>query len=98
MKPIMIAPVTLSSTSVLVLALAPALAQDARPLAEAKLIIEHNATDADTGFQGFVDGEGWQQLIISGPDSEVVRFKARDGLAPLALTELFFETTEPLNA
>lgn len=68
------------------------------PLAEAKLIIEHNATDEDTGFQGFLDGEGWKTLTISGPGGAVVRFEALGGLAPLALTELFFETTEPLNA
>ena len=28
------------------------------PLKEAKLNIEHNATDKDTGFQGFIDSEG----------------------------------------
>jgi len=27
-------------------------------LKEAKLNIEHNATDEDTGFQGYVDSEG----------------------------------------
>src|SRR3989337_2334842 len=32
------------------------------PLKEAKLIIEHNATDKDTGFQGFIDSEGWHRL------------------------------------
>nr|MBA2295317.1 hypothetical protein [Actinomycetota bacterium] len=29
-------------------------------LKDAKLNIEHNATDKDTGFQGFVDSEGWR--------------------------------------
>jgi hypothetical protein len=28
------------------------------PLKEAKLNIEHNAKDEDTGFQGFLDSEG----------------------------------------
>src|SRR5262245_33203 len=37
------------------------------PLKEAKLIIEHNATDEDTGFQGFIDSEGWRQLDVTGP-------------------------------
>ena len=32
------------------------------PLKDAKLNIEHNATDLDTGFQGFIDSDGWQHL------------------------------------
>ena len=32
--------------------------EDTTPLKDAKLIIEHNATDEDAGFQGFVDSEG----------------------------------------
>ena len=30
------------------------------PLKEAKLLIEHNATGLDTGFQIFIDGEEWK--------------------------------------
>ena len=37
------------------------------PLKDAKLNIEHNATDEDTGFQGFIDSEGWRRLEIRGP-------------------------------
>ena len=37
------------------------------PLKEAKLIIEHNATDHDTGFQGFIDSEGWDHVELVGP-------------------------------
>ena len=43
-------------------------AQSAIPLKEAKLNIEHNATDHDTGFQGAIDSEGWKQLTVWGPD------------------------------
>ncbi len=69
------------------------------PLKEAKLNIEHNATDLDTGFQGFVDSEGWQDLEVRGPDGTVVlRFEALGSLGSLGLTELFFETVEPANA
>jgi hypothetical protein len=68
------------------------------PLKDAKLNIEHNATDEDTGFQGFIDSEGWQQLDVTGPDGEVLRFEGRGNLAELGLTELFFETVEPANA
>jgi hypothetical protein len=68
------------------------------PLKEAKLNIEHNATDLDTGFQGFLDSEGWQCLDVTGPDGQVLQFEGRGSVAELGLTELFFETVEPENA
>jgi len=68
------------------------------PLKDAKLNIEHNATDKDTGFQGFVDSEGWRRLDVRGPNGPVLTFKGRGTLAKLGLTELFFETVEPENA
>lgn len=71
---------------------------DAEPLKVAKLIIEHNATDEDTGFQGFVDGEGWENLVFTGPDGPVLEINGLGALGSLGLTELFFETVEPENA
>jgi hypothetical protein len=68
------------------------------PLKDAKLNIEHNATDEDTGFQGFIDSEGWRRLDVRGPDGQVLAFEARGRLAKLGLTELFFESVEPENA
>ena len=68
------------------------------PLKEAKLNIEHNATDKDTGFQGAIDSEGWKRLDVRGPDGQVLAFEARGTLADLGLTELFFESVEPENA
>ncbi len=68
------------------------------PLKDAKLNIEHNATDSDTGFQGFIDSEGWQRLDVKGPDGVVLSFEGRGKLAKLGLTELFFESVEPANA
>jgi hypothetical protein len=68
------------------------------PLKEAKLNIEHNATDEDTGFQGFIDSEGWRRLDVAGPRGQVLTFEGRGSLAKLGLTELFFETVEPENA
>ncbi len=68
------------------------------PLKDAKLNIEHNATDRDTGFQGFVDSEGWRRLDVRGPGGQVLTFEARGTLARLGLTELFFESVEPENA
>jgi hypothetical protein len=67
-------------------------------LKEAKLNIEHNATDHDTGFQGAVDSEGWQSLDLTGPNGFVLQFDAKGALGDLGLTELFFETVEPENA
>ena len=68
------------------------------PLKDAKLNIEHNATDKDTGFQGFVDSEGWRRLDVRGPGGAVLTFEGRGTLAKLGLTELFFESVEPENA
>ncbi len=68
------------------------------PLKDAKLNIEHNATDNDTGFQGFIDSEGWRRLEVRGPGGPVLEIEARDTFAKLGLTELFFESVEPENA
>jgi hypothetical protein len=64
----------------------------------AKLLIEHNATDEDTGFQGFADGDPWNELVIIDPDGEqILTVYPENGLFDFGLTELFFETSEPLN-
>ena len=81
-------------------AVLPALAKpkSSGVLKEAKLNIEHNATDHDTGFQGAVDSEGWQSLDLIGPNGAVLRIDGKGALGELGLTELFFETVEPENA
>jgi hypothetical protein len=68
------------------------------PLTEAKLNIEHNAKDEDTGFQGFLDSEGWNRIRVTGPDGRVLDFRGEGELGQLGLTELFFESVEPANA
>lgn len=68
------------------------------PLKEAKLNIEHNATDGDTGFQGFIDSEGWRRLEVRGPRGRVLALEGHGSLERLGVTELFFETVEPENA
>lgn len=67
------------------------------PFKEAKLIIEHNATDNDIGFQGFIDSEGWQLVEVNGPKGPVLRLEGLGALGRLGVTELFFETVEPAN-
>lgn len=71
---------------------------NATPLKEAKMIIEHNAKDNDTGFQGALDSEGWKWISVTGPNGEVLKFQGKGNLGNLGLTELFFETVEPANA
>jgi hypothetical protein len=89
----------LSAAAIVGLVFGPAFSQAKPPipLKDAKLNIEHNATDNDTGFQGFIDSEGWKQLDVTGPDGVVLTFKGRGKLGKLGLTELFFETVEPAN-
>lgn len=72
-------------------------ATESIPLKEAKLNIEHNAKDEDTGFQGFFDSEGWKSMTVTGPDGKVLDFNGKGELGKLGLTELFFETVEPEN-
>ena len=97
------AAVRVAALAGLVLGAATALTANAKskppiPLKEAKLNIEHNATDHDTGFQGAIDSDGWKRLDVTGPDGDVVlTFRGRGTLADLGLTELFFETVEPEN-
>ena len=86
----------LFAASLLALPVSPAFADMA--LKQAKIIIEHNATDLDTGFQAFVDADGWEKLEIKGPDGVVAEFSGKGTLNQFGLTEIFFETTEPENA
>jgi hypothetical protein len=72
--------------------------EDTPSMKAAKLLIEHNATDADTGFQGFADGDPWNELVISDPHGEqILTIYPENGLFDFGLTELFFETSEPPN-
>jgi hypothetical protein len=66
-------------------------------LTAAKLLIEHNSTDRDTGFQGFADGEPWNRLVID-PSDRLVQVDVEGSFVDFGLTELFFETHEPENA
>jgi len=69
------------------------------PFKTVKLLIEHNATDEDTGFQFFADADPWKKLSVRNPSGSVVLTITPQGkLRTLGLTEMFFETNEPPNA
>ena len=63
---------------------------------DSRIIIEINATDGDSGIQMFVDGEGWDWLIVFDPKwKTVLRARGSGGVGDTGLTELFFESAEP---
>ena len=63
---------------------------------DSRIIIEVNATDGDSGIQMFVDGEGWDSLIVFDPNwRRVLRVRGTGGVGETGLTELFFESAEP---
>ena len=42
------------------------------PYSDAKIIIEINSTDGDSGIQIFLDGEGWDFVDIISPDGTTI--------------------------
>lgn len=69
-----------------------------KPLAfaDARLIIEVNATDGDAGLQIFADAEPWKELAIFRPDGQqIIDFKTAGDVNNYGLTELFSESSEP---
>lgn len=65
---------------------------------EARLYIEHNATDEDTGFHGMFDQEGLSEGCIVTPDGTEVMFVNPTGkLDALGINQFFFESREPPN-
>jgi hypothetical protein len=67
-------------------------------LETAKLYIEHNATDADTGVHGLFGGEAWSKLCIWDPDGQPIMVVDPQGpLGDLTVSDLFFESREPPN-
>jgi hypothetical protein len=66
------------------------------PLADARIIIEINATDGDAGIQIFLDGEGWNLCQVSDPNGIIVlNIQASGSVGMQGITELFFESAEP---
>ncbi len=62
----------------------------------AKVYIEHNATDDDTGFHGIFGGEAWRELCLVDPDGNQIWLVDPQGqLHDLAVSDFFFESREP---
>ncbi len=71
---------------------------DGEPFETAKLYIEHNATDSDTGVHGLFGGEAWSELCIWNPAGELIMVVDPVGpLGDLRVADLFFESREPRN-
>ncbi len=87
----------LTTSLLAVLSLCQVAAADVK-LKQAKVIIEHNATDSDTGFQISLDADGWQKLELTGPAGPVAQFQPLGQIEGLGMTELFLETVEPANS
>ena len=67
-------------------------------LPSAKLIIEHNATDQDTGVHGAFDGLEWTKLCVYDPSGrQVLEVEPLGQLKDLAMSGIFFESNEPPN-
>ncbi len=71
---------------------------DAVEAAYTKMLIEHNATDEDTGFQGAFDADPWNKIDVCGPDGNILTIETHGSMRDVGLTELFYETQEPENA
>lgn len=64
----------------------------------AKLYIEHNATDEDTGVHGFFGGEAWAVLCLADPNgTSILIADPLEQFDRLAVSDLFFESREPSN-
>ena len=64
----------------------------------ARLYIEHNATDEDTGVHGLFGGEAWRSLCITSPGgARLLEVSPLAALRNLGLADLFFESREPEN-
>ncbi len=65
----------------------------------AKVYIEHNATDEDTGIHGLIGGEPWETVCVTAPNStRLWTLEPTDHLGALGVSDFFWESNEPPNA
>jgi hypothetical protein len=66
---------------------------------DAKIFIEHNATDEDTGVHALFAADGWTELCVTDPNGDrLVVVKPEGQLGDLGLADLFWESREPENS
>ena len=59
--------------------------------------IEVNATDGDVGFHALLDAPGWRRVRLDDANGDKVFFaKPLHGARDQGMTEIFFESSEPL--
>ncbi len=62
----------------------------------AKIYIEHNATDEDTGLHGLIGGEPWRSVCVTAPDgTQLWGMEPADRLQDLGVSDFFWESNEP---
>lgn len=67
------------------------------PFDEAEIFFELNNTDGDLGIHALIDGEAWKRLKIEDPwGRKLLDVKLKGRLRRQGLTEIFFESAEPV--
>ena len=62
----------------------------------AKVYIEHNATDEDTGIHGLIGGAPWRSVCVTAPDgTRLWAIQPADRLDDLGVADFFWESNEP---
>ena len=94
---------SLAITAIAALALCAATplgwANDELEFEDAEIFFELNNTDQDLGIHALIDGEPWKKLEIEDPEERtLLKIRTRSRLRRQGLTELFFESAEPVFA
>ena len=70
---------------------------DEIPYDEAEIFFELNNTDGDLGIHALIDGEGWKKLTIEDSNErKMLSIRVKGRLRRQGLTEIFFESAEPV--
>ena len=110
-RPVYLVPVVLVAVLALIVGVAPREAWvqgddacsssggSAVRLPATKLIIEHNATDEDTGVHGLFDGVNWTKLCVYDPRGrQILEVEPKGQLRDQSISGIFFESAEPPNS
>ena len=66
------------------------------PFSDARIRIEVNSTDGDSGLHVNLDAEGWKFVNIFSPTGKLIfTVEGGGGVGKTGLTEVFFESAEP---